>query len=157
MRPYPHNKQRLDFHTAENATVPHISIYARPDCPIIEIGMSPADETSRVEAFAIKLMHVADNTRPATVMLSLCTSHMPEPCPYFDKLRHAECGDISTSWAGGLGYVVWVQHGLTDEEIKERVPEWLRPAWKEAKACGARLIEFDQAAPTYEYLPRWVW
>ena len=157
---YPRNRKLLDFHTAENAFICHVAVEEPLEVdgdrePVLDVPIPRDVETADVEAFAIRLMHVADDLRPATVMLSLCTSHMPEPHPYWgEDLRVIATADRS---GGAVGFIVAYMPFDDEAEMEGYVPEWLWPAWKEAKACGARLIEFDRDNNVYDHLPKWEW
>jgi|APSaa5957512493_1039668.scaffolds.fasta_scaffold00128_11 hypothetical protein len=154
---YPRNRKLLDFHTAENAFINHVTVEEPLEvdgdvAPVFDVPIPRDVETDDVEALAIKLMHVADDMRPACVMLSLSTGHMPSNDPDFGDLRTIE----STGKLGSYGYLVFVQV-LEADELGEHLPEWLIPVWKMALECGARLIEFDRDENVYDHLPKYEW
>ena len=162
------NKQRLDFHTATGADVPHVAVYEPDEYSsnheevrrVFDLYFSPREHPHQEQAdedLAIKLMHVACAQRPATVMLDVSTAHMPESVPDFGGLlvtasTSAMCGAIVMD---DYGYVVWVGGRGPDEMVG--IPEWFHPLYREALECGAVLICFDRDSDVYGHLPTWEW
>lgn len=77
-------------------------------------------------------------------MLDLSTAHVPNEDPDFGGLR---------TIAHKYGWIVFCP--ISDTDIN--IPNWIRPHLMVAWRHDCILINFDQAAETYDTLPTWEW